>query len=83
MREIHCPVLTGKNVRSDEFAVAEWMTPRPVTVSPDGALKSSQLRMGDGGFRSIPVVDDGKLVGIVTDRDLRANLIYTDCLKIG
>ena len=49
----------------------DWMTPNPVTVSPDEPVPDAFARMKAGRFRRLPVVRDGDLVGIVTDRDLR------------
>lgn len=51
--------------------VADVMTPDPVTVVPDDSLRLARDRMAEGGFRRLPVVQSGRLVGIVTDRDLR------------
>ena len=51
--------------------VADVMTPDPVCVAPDDSLRLARDRMAEGGFRRLPVVQSGRLVGIVTDRDLR------------
>jgi len=51
--------------------VADIMTPNPVTVSPRNAIRTAVNLMREGGFRRLPVVDRGRLVGIITDRDLR------------
>jgi acetoin utilization protein AcuB len=51
--------------------VAEVMTPDPVTVAPDDSLRLARDRMAEGNFRRLPVVQSERLVGIVTDRDLR------------
>lgn len=51
--------------------VADVMTPDPVTVVPDDSLRLARDRMAEGNFRRLPVVQSGRLVGIVTDRDLR------------
>ena len=52
------------------IAVADFMTKDLVTVreSDDLALAESLLRLG--GIRHLPVVRDGKLVGILTHRDV-------------
>lgn len=42
-----------------------------VTVSPDTSLAQAQRLMQDNRIRHLPVVSGTKLVGIVTDRDLR------------
>ncbi len=51
--------------------VADIMTPNPVTVTPKNAIRTAINLMREGGFRRLPVVDRGKVVGIITDRDLR------------
>lgn len=51
--------------------VKEWMTENPVTVASRTPVIEAMQHLRDGGFRRLPVVDDGKLVGIVTDRDLK------------
>ena len=51
--------------------VRDVMTPNPVTISPNHSIGAALARMRRGGFRRLPVVEDGALVGIITDRDLR------------
>lgn len=53
--------------------VKEFMTPNPVTVTPDKMADETLELMRSLNFRQCPVVEDGKLVGIVTDRDIRAS----------
>lgn len=54
--------------------VKDFMTPDPKTVSPtDDAAATLDLMRGLN-FRQCPVVDNGNLVGIVTDRNLRTAL---------
>src|SRR5713226_8046011 len=53
------------------MTVGDRMTKNPVTVSPRDTLVSAQEKMRAGEFRQIPVVDQGRLVGILTDRDIR------------
>lgn len=50
--------------------VATYMTRDPVTASPHDLLSDVQRRMRSGGFRRMPVLDGGRLVGILSDRDL-------------
>jgi len=54
--------------------VAELMTLNPVTISPMDKLDMAYEKMKTGGFRQLPVIDKGKLIGILTDRDLREHL---------
>ncbi len=51
--------------------VRKIMTVRPETVRPEDSIESARTRMERGGFRSLPVLDgDGRLVGIITSRDV-------------
>jgi acetoin utilization protein AcuB len=53
--------------------VKELMTPEPITIDPDAPLGTAMAVMRDKAVRHLPVVDDaGRLLGIVTDRDLRS-----------
>jgi acetoin utilization protein AcuB len=47
------------------------MTTNPVTVDKDVTILDALKIMQDNKIRRLPVLDKGKLVGIVTDRDLR------------
>ena len=58
--------------------VAQLMTPNPVTVQPNDALECAYQKMKTGRFRQVPVLDRGKLIGIVTDRDMRQYLGHLD-----
>jgi CBS domain-containing protein len=52
------------------------MARRPITIDPDAPLGTALAVMVERGVRHLPVVDDdGRLVGILTDRDLRSALI--------
>ncbi len=51
--------------------VKDYMTPNPVTISPKTGTKTAFLMIKQQGFKQLPVVKEGKLIGIVTDRDLR------------
>lgn len=51
--------------------VRDRMIRNPVTIGPKDSLFHAQRKMREGGFRQLPVVEEGKLVGIITDRDIR------------
>ncbi len=51
--------------------VKAWMTRNPITAAPTMSIKVAWKLMQDRRIRHLPVVDAGRLVGIVTDRDLR------------
>jgi CBS domain-containing protein len=50
--------------------VAAWMTRDPETIELTERIGQAAALMIHGGFRHLPVVDDGKPVGIVSIRDL-------------
>lgn len=50
--------------------VANRMAKNPVTVTPDTTLEEARNLMKKNHFRRLPVVEDGKLVGFFSDRDL-------------
>jgi CBS domain-containing protein len=50
--------------------VADYMTDRPVTVAPDDGLAVAAQRMADLGVRHLPVVEGGRLLGVLSMRDL-------------
>ena len=47
-----------------------WMTPDPMTVSPDLTVKDALDIMLNRGFRHLPVMEDERVVGMVSIRDL-------------
>lgn len=49
--------------------LVEVMTKEPQTITPDKTFGHAMLLMHEGGFRHVPVVDDGKLVGMVSSRN--------------
>jgi len=55
--------------------VAQAMTPKPVSVSPDTGIEAVAALMVDNNFHTIPVVEEGKLVGIVGKEDILRTLM--------
>jgi acetoin utilization protein AcuB len=51
--------------------VKDLMSDALETVSPDAHLHDALTRMNRAGYRHLPVVENDKLVGIITDRDIR------------
>ena len=62
--------------------VSNRMTKDPVTVSPDDLLIQARLKLQKGNFRQLPVVADGQLIGIITDRDMREHAGYLDRTEV-
>ena len=53
----------------DTTPLANVMTKEPKTITPDKTFGHAMLIMHEGGFRHVPVVEDGKLVGMVSSRN--------------
>jgi CBS domain-containing protein len=54
-----------------ETQLAEVMTQDPMTMPPHQTAIEALRLMHDGGFRHIPVVDGGKVMGVVSRGDFR------------
>jgi CBS domain-containing protein len=63
-------VAKGKIGSGQKVAVNEIMNTSPVTVSPDTRTVDAIRLMRESQLACLPVVEDGKLVGLVTEHDL-------------
>ena len=55
--------------------VSQIMTPDPDTAQPGDTLRAVAAKMDSGNYGSMPVVDGGRLVGVVTDRDISVRAV--------
>ena len=55
--------------------IREVMTPNPRSVSPNDSIKNAACIMRDEDAGAVPVVDNGRAVGIVTDRDIVVRVV--------
>jgi CBS domain-containing protein len=62
-------VAEGKNAATT--TLAEAMTKKPVTITPDCRAIDALRTMCDGGFRHLPVVDGNQIWGIVSRGDFK------------
>ncbi|MEK7252629.1 MAG: CBS domain-containing protein [Actinomycetota bacterium] len=51
-------------------SVADWMAEAPDTFSPDVEVEEAARWLLEVGYRHMPVMEDGELLGIVSIRDL-------------
>lgn len=51
--------------------VEEFTTPNPVTAAESLPIDELRRLMQESGVRHLPIVRDGKVVGVVSDRDVR------------
>lgn len=50
--------------------VSQWMSRDPVTIPADTEVRAARRLMLERGFRHLPVAEGGRIVGIVSLRDL-------------
>jgi len=55
--------------------IKNFMTQNPVILSPEEDIKVAFNLLSDKHVRQAPVLEDGALIGIVTDRDLRMAIV--------
>ena len=60
-------IAQGRDVQATRLA--EVMTTAPLTVDPDKSYGHALLIMYENGFRHVPVIENGKPVGIVSSRN--------------
>jgi CBS domain-containing protein len=71
----------ARGIREDAV-VSDWMTADPETIEPDETTDHAATLMMHGGFRHLPVVERGEVVGIVSIRDLM-RLVLADSAPRG
>ena len=62
----------GQHFDAGGHTVSNWMTPNPTTIAPDASTDEALDMMLRGGFRHLPVVEEGRVIGVVSIRDLAA-----------
>jgi CBS domain-containing protein len=60
----------ASRARAAEARVRQWMTPDPVTIEPETTVEDAAEMMFEHNFRHLPVVKDGRPLGIVSLRVL-------------
>lgn len=58
-----------------DMLTSQLMTRAPTTATPATTVLEAETLMTDGRFRHLPIVEDGKLIGVVSIGDVVKNLI--------
>lgn len=66
-------ILTGR--LSKDTAVRELMTPEVIFAASDKSIEECMAIMTSGRFRHLPVMEGGRIIGIVSMRDLVGEII--------
>ncbi|TMG25943.1 MAG: CBS domain-containing protein [Chloroflexi bacterium] len=68
-------VLKVAGVKLDAFDVRDFMTRDPVVLRHDDTIAVAINKMAVGGFRHIPIVEDGRPIGVVAARDVFRHIL--------
>ena len=60
----------AKGIDMDKYTVEDIMTKNPVTIAHDASILEATRLMSENNFRRLLVVKGGKLVGVVTAKDV-------------
>lgn len=58
------------NYLLDQLTTKDFMTPNPITITSDATIAEAARLLVEHKVGGLPVMDDGKLVGIITETDL-------------
>lgn len=56
--------------------IADIMTKNPVTIGPNNTIKDASKIFAEQGFRVLPVVENGEIVGILSVKDIIYSIAY-------
>jgi CBS domain-containing protein len=65
-------------VHTSEARVREWMTVDPVTASSATTAEEALKTMLENGFRHLPVVEEGRTIGVISLRELIRSTVGTE-----
>lgn len=74
-------ILLGRT--SKDTQISEVMTENVYTVGPEDEIEDCMKIVVEHGFRHLPVVEEGVLIGVVSANDLLAEVIRTREQQIG
>jgi CBS domain-containing protein len=61
--------VVARGLDSQTTTLADVMTAAPKTIAPDKSFGYALLVMHENGFRHLPVIENGKLIGVVSARN--------------
>lgn len=66
-------ILKGRS--SSSTTVQEIMTSNIITLTPDSSVDQCMVLMNENQIRHLPIVDDGRVIGVVTIMDVIKNIL--------
>jgi CBS domain-containing protein len=74
--------LAAKGEAALNMTAQDIMTEAVITATPETSINEAIAMMDEGYFRHLPVVDGGKLVGIISVRDVVRAHMQTQALEV-
>jgi CBS domain-containing protein len=65
-------------VHTSEARVREWMTVDPITATEETSADEAMRTMLEQGFRHLPVIEEGRTIGVVSLRELMRAAMQVD-----
>jgi CBS domain-containing protein len=65
-------------VHTSEARVREWMTVDPMTATEETSADEAMRTMLEQGFRHLPVIEEGRTIGVVSLRELMRAAMQVD-----
>ena len=65
-------------VHTSEARVREWMTVDPMTATQETSADEAMRTMLEQGFRHLPVIEEGRTIGVVSLRELMRTAMQVD-----
>ena len=62
-----------KNISSLDRKIAQIMTKKVVTIDENDSIENAALIMTENKIKRLPVIEKGKLIGVITATDIVAN----------
>ncbi len=62
--------------------IDKFMTSMPHTINPSQPIKTAMEMMREYNIRHLPVQDGGKLIGLITDRDVKLVSSFTHAQEL-
>ncbi|MFQ5554403.1 MAG: cyclic nucleotide-binding/CBS domain-containing protein [Acidimicrobiia bacterium] len=66
------------DVDPDEATVSVWMTESPDTVPPTLTVREAAIWLLETGYRHLPVMDEGELLGVISIKDVLWALVESE-----
>lgn len=82
LREAPCPVLTLRPGSPERPLVRSRMVPAAATIEPSASLAEAQTLMHRHDLQCVPVINKGRLTGVISERDLRPHLRNLETVKV-